>query len=110
MPNADEPERLRCRYRFAVQPLLDEDAKAILIFRDWFIPNHPDYRVSSQVLTEEDGWVEVIPNTRLPLDIIPKISGYDSRSEARMMEILDKWEQHIRDAVKADCGVELQHV
>lgn len=103
-----DDQAVRSRYRFRVQPLWDRDEFAILVFRDWYVEGHPDYRVSSQVLTTDDGWHEVTEGVALPMDLIPTISGYDTWHQDRMLKILDEWEQHIRDAVKADCQVELR--
>lgn len=95
---------LSTRYRFKVQPLYDRDETAILVFRD---SNDHGYTLRSEVLTIEDGWIEVIPNVSLPMEKIPTVKGIDIWYEQRMLDILDKWEQHIRDAVQSDTDIVL---
>lgn len=101
-------EALRRRYRFKMQPLWDRDETAILVFKDLYVVDHPDYRVGTYVLTIDEGWMEVQEHAVLPMEKIPTIAGYDTWHEGRMLTILDDWEHHIRAAIKADTGVELK--
>lgn len=91
-----------------MQPLWDRDETAILIFRDWFLEDHPDFHMGTQVLTVDGGWIDVKEGISLPMERIPSIRGIDTWHEGHMLAILDDWEHHIRAAIKADTGVELK--